>query len=328
MEVSNASYELFKAVMAAGNMTDQHWEAARLAICGAYKARTGVQPSIMLGELGEILKFLDHHLRLRGSGENHETSIISAIEPIIVRSQYYRADPITVECIGNFILTSPSFTGAVRSLMRPDTTIDLRLAAIGLIALASEQWFDSTTPVEEMSEFCEHLAVFVNDTAIYAGFVKNCGAIILFEILRSPEWRKHITTRFWSTLAYSTQLPGEPESFRWCLQNAIELLEFTRGLPDGEGLKWWYGTLWFHYDKLDATAQVEVERIAKDISLGDGLSDLNLYLNLIEREVARIRREVDESHDEIGLDEPGMKLRTQLITLEENHRRLARITGR
>ena len=69
------------------------------------------------------------------------------------------------------------------------------------------------------------------------------------------------------------------EPVRWCLLNDAELLEFTRGLPDGEGLKWWYGALWLCYDKLDTTVRDEVKRIAADMLRHDDRSDLNLYLS-------------------------------------------------
>jgi len=124
--------------------------------------------------------------------------------------------------------------------------------------------------------------------------------------------------------AYCAMADEGQESFKWCLQNAIELLEFARGLADGEGLKWWYGTLWFHYDKLDTTVREEVERIAKDMSMGDGLSDLNLYHNLIEQEVMRTRQKVGELRNEDRLDRPGIGL----IALEGNYNELGRITSR
>ena len=99
-------------------------------------------------------------------------------------------------------------------------------------------------------------------------------------------------------------------------------------MPDGEGLKWWYWALWFHYDKLETTVRDEVERIARDISLGDGLSDLNLYLDPTGQEVTRVRQEVDELPDWDRLDKFGMALRAQLVTLEGNHHMLAQIVGR
>jgi len=208
----------------------------------------------------------------------------------------------------------------------------LRVAATGLIALVSDRWFDPPTPImepEEMSEFCEHLAMFIIDDLFHGEFIQKCSVIILFGMLRSPEWRKHIVTRFWRMLSYCIQVDEGLESFTWCLRNAIELLEFTRGLPDGEGLKWWYGRLWFHYDKLVATVRDEVERIARDMSLGDGLSDLNLYLNLIGQEVARIRQEVDELRRAARPDMPGVEMRARLmlVALEGNYDKLARITG-
>jgi hypothetical protein len=120
---------------------------------------------------------------------------------------------------------------------------------------------------EEMSKFCEHVATFMD--RLFTSKYQEESVTVLFGMLRSPEWRKHIVTRFWRVLAYCTQV-RDTESVRWCLQNAIELLEFTRGLPDGEGLKWWYGTLWLCYDKLDATVRDEVKRIAADMLRGDG----------------------------------------------------------
>ena len=180
---------------------------------------------------------------------------------------------------------------------------------------------------EEMAEFSEHLAVFVIDDVLHDEVVQMGGVIVLFWMLRSPEWRSHIVTKFWKMFAYSFLVDEKLESFAWCLRNAIELLDFMRGLPDGEGLKWWYGVLWFHYDKLDTTVRDEVERIAKDMSLGDGLSDLNLYLNLIGREVVRTQEEMDEIPSQYRLDMFGMELRTRLIILEGNRHRLSLIAG-
>ena len=112
--------------------------------------------------------------------------------------------------------------------------------------------------------------------------------------------------------AYSPRVYEARDPVRWCLQNAIELLEFARGLPHGEGSKWWYGALCqFRYDKLDTTVRDEVERIARDTLLGDGLSDLNLYLNLIGREVARIQQEVDKFPNDYA--RAGGELRTPLV---------------
>jgi len=328
-DVSNASYELFKKVMASDDLTDQHWEAARLAIHGAFQDNAEDTPPTV-GEPKELLKFLGYHLGLQGAGEDHGSSINFALDAIIIRSSGYRADPLTVEWISNFNHAGPSFANGMRSIMHPDNTLNLRLAATGLMGITSDQWFDPTVPIVEsegMSEFCEHLATFIIDDAPNGRFIQMCGVAVLFGMLRSPEWRKHIVTRLWSLLAYCTQIEEDKESFRWCLRNAIELLEFTRGLPDGEGMKWWYGTLWFHYDKLGTTARDEVEKIAEDMSLGDGILDLGLYLNLIGQEIARTRQEVDQLRSGKRSARFGMELRSRLIALERNHRRLARITG-
>ena len=328
-DVSDASYELFETIMAFDDMTDQDWAAARFVVRGAFRGGAIVTPS-RLGERKEILKFLDYHLGLQGAGEDHRSSIFPALKAFTIRGDNYRADPRAVESMRKFNFANPPFVRGIRWLIRPDSPFVVRGKATNMIALMSDHWFNSPVPVMEpgeMSEFCEHLAVFIIDDTLHGEFLQICGVTILFGMLRSPEWRKHVVPRFWSVLAYCSMVDEEQESFRWCLQNAIELLEFTRGLADGEGLKWWHGVLWFYYDKLDTAAQEEVERIARDVSLGDGLSDLNLYLSLIGQEAARVRKKVHELPNE---DRPagfGTELRARLVALEGNYNRLGRITG-
>ena len=293
-DISVASYELFNTIMAFDDLTDQHWEAARLAAHGAFQENFEVP--LEIGEPKGILKFLDYHLGLQGAGEDHMSSISSALAAIFVESDEGRVRRPTVECIREFNCTSPSFVRGVLSIMCPDTPFLPRRNTANLVALVSNQWFNSPIPImepEEMSKFCEKFAVFVDDIDSYSSDSRESIATIFFGMLRSPEWRKHIVAKLWSALPYYGAVEEEEESFRWCLRNAIELLEFMRGLPDGEGLKWWYVTLWFHYDKLDATVRDEAERMARDISRSDGLPGPNSYLDLIEREVNEMRRELD-----------------------------------
>ena len=282
MDVRVASCELFKSIMASKNLTDRHWEAARLVIHHVGASLPGA------GESKEILRFLDYHLGLQGAGEDHSPFIASAFAAI----RWF--DPLIVECIRNFNCASPSFVGGIRSIIRHNDLVGLQVSAIHLLSLASDQWFNSPVPImepEEMFEFCEHLAVSLVDGAPqYLYSIEESSVTILCGMFRSPEWRKHIATRLWSVFAYSGLISEEEESFRWCLRNAVELLEFTRSLPDSEGSNWWYATLQFHYDKLEITVRDEVERIARDMSLSDGSSDHDSYLNLIRREVTRMQR--------------------------------------
>jgi len=283
-----------------------------------------------VGEPKEILKFLDYHLGLQGAGEDHGSSISLALGATLVMSHDNRPVPLIVASIRNFDCANPSFVRGMRSIMHPSEPPLLRSWAIGFIAIISDRWFNSLVPVmerEEMSEFCEHLAVSMIAYVVFLPATMRRGVSIFFGMLRSSEWREHIVIRSWSILTHCTLVEEEQELFRWCLQNATELLEFTRRLPDGEGLKWWYGTLWFHFDKLDHTVRGEVERIAEGMSLGDGLSDLRLYLNLIDQEVAKTRREMDGLTNEDGLTHVGIVLRARLVALEGNYRRLDRITG-
>ena len=145
---------------------------------------------------------------------------------------------------------------------------------------------------------------------------------ILFGMLRSPEWRKHIALRSWSVLAYCP-LVKELESAKWCLQNATELLKVVEGLP--EGLKWLYWVLWFHYDQLDATTRHVVRTKAEDMVQRDGLSDLNLYLSLIQEEIKKVRKDMDELSDDEKVLSHYRKTKARSIALEGNYKQLDKI---
>ena len=320
-EVHDASYELFRAVMAPDNLEDQHWEAARLAVRGAF----GGWPRSP-GEPKEIVKFLDYHVGLQGVGEDHGLYITYASQAILFLQDNEGINPLGSKCVRDFDWASPSFVGGIRSMMRPHNLTNLRRSAVGLIALVSDRWFDSSAPVfqlEERLEFCEHVATFTTH-AYHDPHTKKWSVAVLFGMLRSPEWRKHIVTGFWSVLAYCP-LVEELESVKWCLQNATELLKFTRGLPDGEGLKWWHWTLWFHYDRLDKTTQDEVKKVAVDMWRNDGHPDLHLYLNLFQGEASAIRKQIDELPFKDS--SAGMNMKVRLTTLEGNYDQLARITA-
>ena len=307
MDVSAIS-ELFKTIMASNDLTDQHWEAARLiARHLAWGPDTPISKEI-------ILKFLDYHLGLHGTGEDHSFSITFAFGVFIQGYQYIGArwvelmavDPLTVKCIRNFnCASSPSFVRGIRLIMRPDDPLELQPHATRLISLTPDQWFDSPVPVmdpEEMSEFCEHLAVFMVDSGPRGPDSQKDGVTILFGMLRSSEWRKHIVTRLWRVLADCRLVEEEQESFRWCLRNAIELLEFTRQLPHGEGWKWWNVTLWLHYGKLSTTVRDEVRRVLMDTPPRDGSLERDVRRDIM-REVTRIQNGLSRRRSESDTSE-------------------------
>ena len=321
--VCNASYQLFKTIMALDNLTDQHWEATRLALYAAFRDNECTADP---GEPKEILKFIDYHVGLQGAKEVHESYISYAMASLV---RIGSPDPLTFQCFRDFNWTSPSFVRGVCSMVHPCRPTELRGDTTTLISLLSDSWFSCsvlTTELEEMPNFSEHIAEFM-DGIVHEPSVKIEIVTILFGMLRSPEWRNHIATGFWRALAYCAQV-RDTESAIWCLQNAIELLEFTRALPDGEGLKWWYGTLWLRYDKLDTTVRDEVKRIAADMLGGDGLSDLNLYLSLMQEEVMRIRQELNELSYDDRQWVPGWNMQARLTAMEGNYDQLARITGK
>ena len=323
LDICVVSYELFKAIMAPDHLTDQHWEAARVAIQGAFEPWPET-----LGEPKEVLKFLDYHVALPGARKDYEPAINSAMQAIILLPAMEQIDPMTLECVRNFNWTSSSFVKGIRSMMQSHNSLSLRRHVFALVAFVSDRWFNSSQPVmepEEMHEFCEHMAVFTDSTG-HGPHIKGESITVLFGMLQSREWRKHIAVGSWSVLAYCSQA-SYLESARWCLENenATDLLRFAKGLDHGEGLKWWCWTLWFHYDKLDATTRDEVKRTTSDILRDHGLSDLNLYLNLIQEEITKIRQEIGKLPENEKGWRYGKKMKAQSITLEGNYKQLAQI---
>ena len=286
-------------MMISDDLGDQHWEAARFAITGAFWRWPD-----SVRRPDEIRRFLDHHVRLQGAGEDHRSHLGYASQAILFLQDEGRFSPLTSEYVRDFDWTNPSFVRGIRSMMHPSSS--LQWAAIGLTALASDTWFDCPVPMmepEQMHEFCENLVTFlVNDQAYHDPFTKWI-VTVLFGMLYSQEWRKHTATRLWSILAYCPRV-GESELVRWCLRNAVELLEFVRGLTDKEGLKWWCWTLWFHYDKLGTAARDEV-KVTVGMLRNDGLPDLNLYLKLLQDKVSKMRQQIDELSDTERLSSAG-----------------------
>jgi len=149
----------------------------------------------MLGEPKEILRFLDYHLGLQGAGEYHRSAITSALEVIIVGLRGRRANRLTAECTKKLNCASPSFARGVRSILHPDGPVELRGKATNLVGLISDQWFNSTVPIMkpgEVSEFSEHVTMFVIDEVAHTPLIQKGGVAILFGMLRSSEWRNLI----------------------------------------------------------------------------------------------------------------------------------------
>ena len=325
-----ASCKLFHVIMASDDKTEEYWGAARYAIRGAFERNVDLIIFPVTEKPQDILKFLDHHLGLQGAGEDHISSITYALDATLLRVD---GMPVlrTLESIRSFNCASPSFVRGMRSIMGLNANLRVREFAIRFIAFVSDQWFNSPIPImepEDRTEFCENLARLMAGPNRPHLDTRKVLIELLFGMLRSPEWRNHVATRFWSVFAEWTLVDEEDVSFQWCLKNAIELLEFTKGLPEVEGFRWWYGTLWFHFERLDPTVRSEVERIATEMSSGDGLSDLNLYLNLIGQETERTQRQLEWLTEDARLDRPGMELRARIVRVEGNYRRLARIAGR
>ena len=155
-----ANYKLFHVIMASDDETEEYWDAARYAIRGAFQRNADLTTLTETEKHQDILKFLDHHLGLQGTGEDHIPSIAYAFEAILVRVNG-RPIPRILESTRSFNCTRPSFVLGMRSIMRSTANNRIREFVIRFIALVSDQWFNPPMLImepEDRIEFCENLA--------------------------------------------------------------------------------------------------------------------------------------------------------------------------
>ena len=190
----------------------------------------------MVGEPKGILKFLDYHLCLQG--QRMVTALSSSL-PLMQPPTVELTRTSDARVLWELQLCQPILRERHVIIDAPQ----LRHLVIQLIVLVSDRWFNS--PVLVMKR---------------TSSVNSCSLCT-----RSPPWRpRAIYQALESTCRLDSCLGGAgvvPVVFT----ERIELLGFTKQLPDGAGLsfEWWYGTLWFHFEKLDPTVGGEVESIAR-----------------------------------------------------------------
>jgi len=116
--------------------------------------------------------------------------------------------------------------------------------------------------------------------------------------------RAHVVSK--PRMNTTATLFGQPPKILGWVSSAYAIWK----LPRHSGYPSVTGTLFLKCEPIHL--KTNEEKVARDMSLGDGISDLNLYLNLIGREVARVRQEVDEFRERNRTEMAGIELRAQL----------------
>ena len=270
-DIATNSYRLFRAVMHTPVSTTHHsekWEASRLALHGAYKG--GDLPPI--DDPQDVLTFLNYHFELALQDENQDEPILNAL-----RALAYASDPATIK---SFVHFDPAQSSFVRFAFKVDRPLELRKAALFLLPLIGDKWFDATHQIipGEMDSFAIDWATAV-DGIEHTGDVQRAILTALLHMMDSLDWRPHIPEGKWKLLEYYPSLPDDCPPLKRCLENQ-ELVAAISQVTDPEAIALWPRILWLKYGELTATVQEALKEITRSAKGREHIDEY--YLEAVE----------------------------------------------
>ena len=273
-EIATKSYHLFHVVMQApvseAYSEEKKWEASRFALHGAYKWDK-VLPWV--DDPQDILTFLNYHFELAAKGENQDVPIQNAL-----RALAYASSSVTTEALKNFDPTQPSFVLGTCHVFKREKPVRLRKAALFLLPLIGDKWFNTRDPImkpDEMKELCEDWASAVDNVG--PATVQRAALTVLFGMMNSRHWRPHIVKDKWKLLEYFVSVPHDSEPLRRCLENT-ELISAISEVGSRDAAVLWPTILWVKYKELSPEVRKQLEQATKAAPR----SDVDMYLGAID----------------------------------------------
>ena len=301
--VALKNYDLFRVVMGASvpeNHSEGKWEAARLALSGAYVGDKFV-PQIE-GHQDEdtyyILDFLNYHFNLTAKqGQDQDEPIRIALRTLACIS-----NPASIAALKFFDPTENSFVRGVQYTLGDIRPSSLREAALLFLPLVCDQWFKTGSTIVNLGDvrrICVDWASAV-DRADEAPVVKTAALTFLLGMIGSPDWRPHIVPTKFALLEGLKSVPDDFQPLRSRINNpgfmdAIEDVENTTATVH------WVAILWANYVELGHEMRERLETITKEIlrkeqtpdfdgprlPVGELLSDMDLELGKVNSELER-----------------------------------------
>lgn len=280
--VATKNYHLFQTVMDSSifpTRSDEEWEASRLALHSALK---GDEPLSPVNDPQGILTFLNYHFNLALKGDNQDEPIQNAL-----RALAYTSNPADIDA---FDLAQESFVRGICFAFKTDRPHKLREAALSLLPLIGNKWFDATPkiiPADEMKSFCVDWATAVDGIKHTSDDQKVAILTALFHMMDSPLWRPHIPEGKWKMLEHYPLVPDSCRPLKRCLENQ-ELVTAISQVTDPDAIALWPTILWLNYKKLAAPVQEALKNTTKAAP-----SHIDDYLTAVEseRKVAEKERE-------------------------------------
>ena len=284
--VATKNYHLFQTVMNSlifSTHIDEKWEASRLALHSALK---GDEPLSPVDNPQGILTFLNHHFRLALQGNNQDQPIQNAL-----RALAYTSNPANIDAPGCFDLAQESFVRGICFAFKTDRPHGLRKAALFLLPLIGNKWFDAAPkiiPADEMKSFCVDWATTVDSIKHTSNDQKVAILTALFHMMDSSLWRPHIPEGKWKMLEHYTLVPDSCQPLKMCLENQ-ELIAAISQVTDPDAIAVWPTILWLNYKELTTSVQKALQDATKAAP-----GHIDDYLTAVESEQKKAEKKREE----------------------------------
>ena len=330
--VAEGSYSLFHIILASSFEEEEIWTAARCAIHGAYKWDTYLP---WVEDPADVTKFLAHHFTIQARGEDDV-----AKQPIedSLRAIAYGSNKTTLEALKKLDHTDKLFVGGVLKALGEDRPFETRKAAVFLIPIIQDKWFDDSLEDnmsdEEKDEFCKAWGSAVDGIDPTVD-VKKASCTALFGMLNSKRWRSHVVKDKLKWVGCFTDLPDDSECFAACKKNA-SVLAWLRSRADDAGetgaeetklWKLWLAILWSDYASLPKNVKDQVLEATK-VVISKSRSDVNFISRVMAAEKERYQAKLNQ-YDVQSLQDEAEMLRTRVGDLDaKSIEKFAEVVGK
>jgi hypothetical protein len=325
--VCQRSYSLFRVILVSPFGKEDIWKASRFAVHGAYKWDRFLP---WVQDPSDLIKFLSHHFTLQAKGEDEVAS-----EPIqdTLRALAYASGEATIEALKKFDSTDKLFVEGIRKAFENDRPFQTRKAALFLMPVIQDRWFDDSLKEDLMSddqktEFGKNWASAV-DGIEHTFDVKKATSSTLFSMLNSNKWRSHITEDKWKLMECFTVLPNDSKPFNACKKNP-EILPWLKSKAEspseGDGknnakaneglMKLWLAILWLDYPNLPEAVSDQVLEMTK-VVISKVRHDVHFITVVMEAEKERYETELKE-YPLWSIDDKATTLRTRVENLKSS----------
>ena len=289
---------------------DLKWDAARLAMHGAFKWE-GFYP--MVSSPQEVLSFLGYHFDLEAKGEDQGEAIQYAI-----RALAFGASSTCLDALAQFDPTVQPFFDGIRSLFHPDKSHELKKAGLCFLSHIEARWFpvfsEHVSP-DAVQDFCEELVSVVNDVFVDELEAKRAATTVLLSMADVSTFRLHIPLHMWEHLEFVHELKEDSHPLRRCKDN-LDIIPALRRKKDHKPLLLWLAILWREITRLDLKIQEQVaEATTRAVDQSPHVEDFLLLL--LNAEETRLEEKL-RAFSSWSTDQGVEALRLKLYELRES----------